>query len=77
MEKLIEKSNKSIQSVHYPYQREVIGKINWDWRMNGLIGARGTGKSTLLLQRLQQLSAEGHEVLYIRLQRYYERTWKT
>ena len=71
MEKLIEKSIKSIQSVHYPYQREVIGKINWDWRMNGLIGARGTGKSTLLLQRLQQLSAEGHEVLYIRLDDLY------
>jgi len=43
MEKLIEKSNKSIQSVHYPYQRDVIGKINWDWRMNGIIGARGKG----------------------------------
>jgi uncharacterized protein len=49
MEKLIEKSNISIQSVQYPYIRDVIGKINWDWRMNGIIGARGTGKTTLLL----------------------------
>jgi predicted AAA+ superfamily ATPase len=39
--------------------------------MNGLIGARGTGKSTLLLQRLQQLRAAGHEVLYIRLDDLY------
>ncbi|MDO9581064.1 MAG: AAA family ATPase [Bacteroidales bacterium] len=71
MEKLIEKSNKSIQSVQYPYKREVIGKINWDWRMNGIIGARGTGKTTLLLQKLQQFSKEGHEVLYVRLDDLY------
>jgi len=71
MEKLIEKSNKSIQSVHFPYHRNVIGNINWDWRMNGIIGARGTGKTTLLLQRLQRLNKEGHEVLYIRLDDLY------
>ncbi len=71
MEKIIEKSNKSIQAVHYPYQRDVIGQINWDWKMNGIVGARGTGKTTLLLQKLQQLSKKGHEVLYIRLDDIY------
>ncbi len=71
MEKLIEKSNKSIQSVHYPYQRNVIGKISWNWRMNGIIGARGTGKTTLLLQKLQQFKKGGHEVLYVRLDDLY------
>ncbi|MCX6249888.1 MAG: AAA family ATPase [Bacteroidetes bacterium] len=71
MEKLIEKSNKSIQSVHYPYQRDVIGNINWDWRMNGIFGARGTGKTTLLLQKLRQFGKEGHEVLYVRLDDLY------
>ena len=71
MEKLLEKSNKSIQSIHYPYQRDVIGNINWDWRMNGIIGARGTGKTTLLLQKLQHFRKEGHEVLYVRLDDLY------
>jgi len=71
MEKLLEKSNKSIQSVHYSYQRNVIGKINWEWRMNGIIGARGTGKTTLLLQKLQQFKKDGHEVLYVRLDDLY------
>jgi predicted AAA+ superfamily ATPase len=71
MEKLLEKSNKSIQSVHYSYQRDVIGKINWDWRMNGIIGGRGTGKTTLLLQKLQQFKKVGHEVLYVRLDDLY------
>lgn len=71
MDKIIEKSIKSVQSVHFPHQRDVIGKINWDWRMNGIVGARGTGKTTLLLQRLQQLNKDGHEVLYIRLDDIY------
>jgi len=71
MENLIEKSNKCILAVHYRYQRDVIGKINWDWRMNGIIGARGTGKTTLLLQKLQQHRKEGHEVLYVRLDDLY------
>jgi uncharacterized protein len=71
MEKIVEKSNVSIHSVHFTYQREVIGNINWNWRMNGIIGARGTGKTTLLLQKLQQLIKEGHEVLYVRLDDLY------
>jgi predicted AAA+ superfamily ATPase len=49
----------------------VPGKINWEWRMNGLIGARGTGKTTLLLQKLQQFKKDGHEVLYVRLDDLY------
>jgi predicted AAA+ superfamily ATPase len=71
MEKLIEKSNKSIRSVRHPHQRDVIGKINWNWRMNGIVGARGTGKTTLLLQTLQQFQKQGYEVLYVRLDDLY------
>ena len=71
MEKLFEKSNKSIQSVHFPHHRNVIGKINWEWRMNGIIGARGTGKTTLLLQKLAQFQKDGHDVLYVRMDDLY------
>ena len=71
MEKLLEKSNRSIQYIHFPFQRELSRKINWEWRLNGIVGARGTGKTTLLLQRLAQLQKEGHEVLYVRLDDLY------
>ncbi|HPI85012.1 MAG TPA: AAA family ATPase [Bacteroidales bacterium] len=71
MERLIEKSNKAILSTDYPYRRHVIGKINWNWKMNGIIGARGTGKTTLLLQKLKELKQEGHDVLYARLDDFY------
>lgn len=71
MEKLLEKSNKSIQSLHFPHQRDVNGKINWEWRMNGIFGARGTGKTTLLLQKLSQFQKNGYDVLYVRLDDLY------
>lgn len=71
MEKLVEKSNRIIQFLHYPYQREVTGKINWTWRLNGIIGARGTGKTTLLLQQLKQNQGKGKEVLFVRLDDFY------
>lgn len=71
MDKLVEKSNRSIESVHYKYQRSVVGNINWEWRMNGIIGARGTGKTTLLLQKLQEYKNAGQEVLYVRLDDLY------
>jgi len=71
MESLIEKSNRMIHSVQHPHQRNVIGKINWEWRMNGIVGARGTGKTTLLLQKLAEYQKDGHDVLYVRLDDLY------
>ena len=71
MDTLLEKSNKIIQSVHFPYQRKVGGNINWNWKMNGIIGAMGTVKTNLLLQKLQQLKKELKDVLYVRLDDFY------
>ncbi len=71
MEKITEKSNRIIQAISYPHRRKVIGNINWDWTMNGIVGARGTGKTTLMLQQLRKLQQEGHDVLYVRLDDFY------
>jgi len=67
MKQIIEKSGFNIHSIKFLYQRDVIGNIDWEWRMNGIVGARGTGKTTLLLQKLKKLQKEGKEVLYVRL----------
>ncbi len=40
-------------------------KINWHQRLLGIIGARGTGKTTLLLQYLKNDSGKKDEHLYI------------
>jgi hypothetical protein len=71
MERLMEKSDRIIDGVQFPYRREVAGNINWEWRMNGIVGARGTGKTTRMLQQLQSLKKAGKEVLYARLDDLY------
>jgi predicted AAA+ superfamily ATPase len=71
MQTLLERSDFTILSTQYPYQRDALGAINWEWRMNGIMGARGVGKTTLLLQRLKQYKSLGHEVLYARLDDLY------
>lgn len=58
-----------IEAVFYNYMREVLrqtpmefhrylyDKINWDNRLIGILGPRGVGKSTLLLQHIKALGA--------------------
>jgi len=40
-------------------------KINWDVRLLGIIGARGTGKTTIFLQRLAEEVESGSKQLYL------------
>jgi len=71
MEELISKSDLIIASVHYPHKRKVQGSLNPEWQMNGIYGARGVGKTTLLLQMLQELKQNGKEVLFVRMDDFY------
>lgn len=41
-----------IQSVDTKFKRYLYSRINWDARLIGIKGARGVGKTTLLLQRI-------------------------
>ena len=71
MEQLIAKSDLLIASIQFLHTRKVQGDINWEWQMNGIYGARGVGKTTLLLQKLKELKKIGKEVLYVRLDDFY------
>ena len=71
MDILFAKSAKLIAKVSLDLQRELVRPINWEWRLNGIVGARGTGKTTLLLQRLNILSEQGRKVLYVSLDDFY------
>jgi predicted AAA+ superfamily ATPase len=46
-------------------RRVFMEKINWEVRLLGVIGARGTGKTTILLQRLTDEGKSAHKQLYI------------
>lgn len=55
MEQLLEKSVALVQRISAEKKRYLYNEINWNNRLIGLKGARGTGKTTLLLQKLKEL----------------------
>lgn len=50
---LLELSAKKILNTRETFVRSIDGKINWNSRLIGVRGARGCGKTTLLLQHLK------------------------
>ena len=67
MLKLKEKSNRLLQNVSLQFQREITENIKWEWRLISLIGARGVGKTTLLLQHLYSTYGIAEDAIYITL----------
>lgn len=53
MDKLFEKSYKKIEEVSTDYVRNIHEEIAWDDRLVAVLGARGVGKTTLLLQHIK------------------------
>lgn len=70
MEKLFEYSNKLIKEVDASFLRYMYDEINWQSRMIGLIGPRGVGKTTLVLQYIKQ-NLNPAETLYITAEDFY------
>ncbi len=65
MERLIQFSTKLINSVSLDFKRYLSEKINWENRLIVMPGARGTGKTTLVLQHIREkFSANYEQVMY-------------
>ena len=71
MEKIIAKSNLLIAGQSTAFIRSLALKIDWEDRLIGILGARGTGKTTLLLQYIKQHFGIGNEAVYITLDDIY------
>jgi predicted AAA+ superfamily ATPase len=56
-----------LKSFNIKYKRYLYNKINFDDKMIAIFGARGVGKTTLLLQYLIQLQKENKNALYLSL----------
>ncbi|GHB39101.1 ATP-binding protein [Mongoliitalea lutea] len=70
METLFQYSNKLISEVSVEFVRHAYNSINWNNRMLGVIGPRGVGKTTLLLQYIKNnLSLK--ETLYVTAEDFY------
>lgn len=67
MEKLRLRSNAALGTVFLEYRRPLFYKIDWSHPFSAIIGARGVGKTTLLLQRLASLKLSVQEAIYVDL----------
>ena len=67
MDILFEKSYRKTESVSLNFVRSIMTDIKWNSRMIGIRGARGVGKTTLLLQYMKQFLPKDTSVLYINL----------
>ncbi|MBX2901511.1 MAG: ATP-binding protein [Cyclobacteriaceae bacterium] len=71
MEKILEKSAILVKNQDLRFIRSLMERIDWDDRLIGILGARGTGKTTLLLQRQKSLYGLKQEAAYITLDDIY------
>lgn len=72
MEKLIQYSLSRINSVNTDFKRYLWNKIDWNNRLIAITGARGIGKTTMLLQYIKEnLQQNPDEVLYVNLDDLY------
>lgn len=67
MIELFELSNNHLQKTKLDFFRSLYKNIDWNSRLIGIKGARGTGKTTMLLQYLIQLDLPKTQKLYISL----------
>lgn len=67
MEKLFEKYFRKVDQVQLQFSRYLHAQIDWSNRLIGIKGARGTGKTTLLLQYAKQHLPSGNQTLYVSL----------
>jgi hypothetical protein len=65
MERLYLFQEQLIRATSFLFRRDFIDQIEWNERLIGLIGARGVGKTTLILQHLTENTVSKEETLYI------------
>lgn len=72
MDKLFQYSTSRISLVNTGFKRYLWNKIDWNNRLIAITGARGVGKTTLLLQYIKEnLAANPDEVIYVNLDDLY------
>lgn len=71
MDNLLTKSESLVSHIQTSFVRSLYASVNWENRLIGIKGSRGTGKTTLLLQRLSELGKPPAEAAYFSLDDLY------
>ena len=56
--------HRKLATTNSQFKRYLYGQINWNVRMIGIKGARGVGKTTMLLQRIKDTFSNVDEAFY-------------
>jgi predicted AAA+ superfamily ATPase len=67
MEELYEDFNRLIEATRLDFERYLYSEIDWEDRLISIVGPRGTGKTTLLLQHIKKQFPQRKKALYISL----------
>lgn len=70
MDKLFEQFQKFLKETNSDFFRYIYKEINWKNRMIGLTGARGVGKTTLVLQHIKK-NLNHNQTLYVTAEDFY------
>ena len=61
---LLNTFHRKLAATDLRFKRYLHGQINWDTRMLGIKGARGTGKTTMLLQRIKETAGNNLDKVF-------------
>jgi len=68
MQEIFAYSNSLIENVNLDFKRYLYREINWNARLIEILGSRGVGKTTLMLQKAKLLNSEkSNQAVYISL----------
>lgn len=67
MEELYEDYNRLIEATKLDFERYLCSEIDWEDRLISIVGPRGTGKTTLILQHIKKQFPQRQKALYISL----------
>ena len=71
MNRLYSISTKLAESAPKGFERFLLDKLPWEQRLIGISGARGSGKTVMMLQRLSKLLKEGRNAIFVSLDDVY------
>jgi predicted AAA+ superfamily ATPase len=67
MDSLFQDYTRILNAVNNQFHRYLYDEIDWDNRLIGITGARGTGKTTMLLQHIKENFPDTSKALYVSL----------
>lgn len=70
MKQLIENYKRLLNTTESKFHRYLYDKVNWNGRLVGIVGARGVGRTTMILQHIKE-EMDVNRCLYVNAEDFY------